>query len=156
MHLLAMACCFALAGYAAVELLTGRTLAVALWFIGAALLHDLVLLPVYAGADLGAQALLSEQGGRTRTVPVINHLRVPTALSGLLLLVWFPLILNLSKPYTGDTTLNEHPYLGRWLLITAALYAASLVLLALRLLRHRRRSRPAGPRVPGSAGRTRT
>lgn len=145
-----MACCFALAGYAAVQLLTGRTLAVALWFVGAALLHDLLLLPVYTGADRGAQALLEARtspvvpdatrtphgnGKRRPAAPsVLNYVRVPTFLSGLLLLVWFPLILNLSRPYPGAAGLTETPYLGRWLLITAALYAAAAALLAPRLL----------------------
>jgi hypothetical protein len=161
LHLLAMAGCFALAGYAAVQLLAGRTLAVALWFLGAALLHDLILLPAYTGADRGAQALLHTRTSpiapdapphgkrRPAAPPVINYVRVPTFLSGLFLLVWFPLILNSSGPYPGATGLTETPYLGRWLLITASLYTAAAALLALRLLRHRL------PRRPGFARRRR-
>ena len=39
------------------RLLAGDWFGVALWFVGAALLHDLVLLPLYAAAD---RALVEE------------------------------------------------------------------------------------------------
>lgn len=135
-HLLAMAGCFALAAYAAVQLLAGRTLAVAGWFVGAALVHDLLLVPLYSTADIAARRALRRSG----PTPYLNHLRVPVFLSGLLLLVWYPLILDLSQPYRGDTALTEGVFLGRWLLITAALFAGSAAHLGLReLLKHRRR-----------------
>ncbi|WP_051967321.1 hypothetical protein [Kitasatospora mediocidica] len=158
LHLLLMACCFALAGYAAVQLLTGRPLQVALWFIGGALLHDLVLVPLYSGADLAAQAALARhQHGSEAATPTdptaaalpttgfVNHVRVPVFLSLLLLLVWFPLILRRSEPYTGATGFSQDVYLGRWLLITAGVFAASALLLGARLLRRHRRTHPRHP-----------
>ncbi|WP_250306508.1 hypothetical protein OG204_05235 [Streptomyces sp. NBC_01387] len=141
-HLLAMACCFLVAGYAAVQLLNGRTVAVAVWFIGAALLHDLVLLPLYSGADRTAQAAMPLRSGRAPGTGWINYLRAPVALSALLFLVWFPLILRKSAPYHGDTGLSDHVYLGRWLLITAGLFAASALAALINTVRRRRRTRP--------------
>ncbi|MGQ4362233.1 hypothetical protein [Streptomyces sp. SAS_272] len=63
--LLLLACSFALAGYAGVRLLADDWFAVALWFVGAALLHDLVLLPLYAMADRAAVRSLEAAGHRT-------------------------------------------------------------------------------------------
>ncbi|MER6924634.1 hypothetical protein ABT314_37830, partial [Streptomyces spiralis] len=54
LQLVLLACSFALAGYAGVRLFAGDWFGVALWFVGAALLHDLVLLPLYAAADRAA------------------------------------------------------------------------------------------------------
>ncbi|WP_083795486.1 hypothetical protein [Catenulispora acidiphila] len=45
-------------------------------------------------------------------LPWINYLRVPAFLSGLLLLVWFPLIPNLSAPYQRETGLSAGVYLN--------------------------------------------
>jgi hypothetical protein len=132
---LAMAFCFALAGYAAVRLLAGRTLAVALWFVGGALLHDLVLVPLYSAADLAVRS------HAPHAVPVVNHLRVPVVLSGLLFLVWFPLILRRPPSYSGASGLSDDVYLGRWLVITAVLFACSVLVYAVRWTAHRQSSR---------------
>ncbi|MFI9271560.1 hypothetical protein ACIGXM_12705, partial [Kitasatospora sp. NPDC052896] len=78
----------------------------------------------------------------------INYLRVPTFLTGVLLLVWFPLIFDLSIPYPDATRLPENVYLGRWLAITAALFAASALAFALTLRRHHRAGRATKER-PG-------
>lgn len=83
LHLLLMAASFALAGYAGVRLLAGDTFGVIVWFVGAALVHDLVLVPVYASAD----RLLCRCAGRRSGL--VNFVRVPAFLSGLLLLVCF-------------------------------------------------------------------
>ncbi|MDI3402239.1 hypothetical protein [Streptomyces cavernicola] len=136
-QLLLLACSFALAGYAGVRLLAGETLQVALWFVGSALLHDLVLLPLYATVDRAAVRLLGACGRRDWT----PYVRVPALLSCLLLLVWFPLISGrVDARYAGATGLSADGFLARWLLVTAALFAASALLLALRL-RPRRRPR---------------
>ena len=54
----------------------------------------------------------------------INYLRVPAALSGLLLLVWFPLILRLRTRYHASTTLSASPFLWHWLAVTGVLFLA--------------------------------
>ncbi|MYX97595.1 hypothetical protein GT045_22965 [Streptomyces sp. SID486] len=141
LHLLALLASFALTGYAVVRLFDTQPLRVAVWFVGAAVLHDLVLLPLYSLADLPARSVLRHRATGGPAVPWINHLRVPAFLSGLLLLVWFPLVLRLASPYTRDTGLSDDVYLGRWLAITGVLFAGSAVLFALRLRRVRRAAR---------------
>ncbi|WP_030060406.1 hypothetical protein [Streptomyces novaecaesareae] len=146
MHLLVLLASLALTGYAVQRLVAQRPLAVALWFVGAALAHDLILLPLYSLADLSARSVLRHRHQRTPAVPWITYLRVPALLSGLLLLVWFPLVLDLSEPYPAATGLSEGVYLGRWLAITGVLFGASAVALALEL--RRARSRARGVREP--------
>ncbi|MFB7530899.1 hypothetical protein ACFC0C_22120 [Streptomyces sp. NPDC056178] len=141
LHLLALIASFALTGYAMVRLFAVRPLEVAIWFAGAAILHDLILLPLYSLADLSALAVLRHRATSGPTVPWINYLRVPAFLSSLLLLVWFPLVFRLAVPYPGDTGLSDSVYLGRWLAITGVLFAASAVAFALRLRRMRRAGR---------------
>jgi hypothetical protein len=142
LHLLALLACFALAGYTAGRVAAaGIWLGFAVWFVGAALIHDLLLFPLYAIADVGAQRIARH---RHRLPPApgwppwINYLRVPAGLSGLLLLVWFPLILRRSRQvYEASTGLSPDPYLGRWLLVTGVLFAGSALAYALRLRRDR-------------------
>ncbi|MHC3469641.1 hypothetical protein ACYF6T_13080 [Streptomyces sp. 7R007] len=137
LQLLLLACSFALAAYAGVRLLAGDWFGVALWVVGAALVHDLVLLPVYAVAD---RALVRAAGARRRWV---GYARVPAALSLLLLLVWFPLISGqVAGRYARATGLSADGYLARWLLVSAALFGGSALLLVLRLLRRATKQRP--------------
>jgi hypothetical protein len=66
---------------------------------------------------------------------------VPAALSGLLLLVWFPLISGRVASYESATGLSADGFLARWLLITAVLFGGSaLLLLVLRLRRETKAS----------------
>ncbi|MEV6787209.1 hypothetical protein [Streptomyces sp. NPDC051098] len=140
MQLLLLACSFALAAYAGVRLLADDWLGVALWFVGAALLHDLVLVPLYAVAD---RALVRGLGA-VRRRDLVPYVRVPTALSGLLLLVWFPLISGrVEVRYRSATGLSADVFLARWLLITAVLFGGAALLLLLRLwLRRETKHRP--------------
>ncbi|MGH3392930.1 MAG: hypothetical protein ACRDOO_29030 [Actinomadura sp.] len=149
LHLLALLACFALAGYAAGRVVVaGIWVGFAIWFVGAAVIHDLLLYPLYALADVAAQrspwrrrAHQPTQGrprGAVPWPPWINYLRVPLALSGLLLLVWFPLILRrAAERYRASVGLDPSPYLGRWLLVTGVLFAGSALAYALRLRRSR-------------------
>lgn len=139
LHLLLMAASFALAGYAGVRLLAGDAFGVAVWFVGAALVHDLVLVPVYAAAD----RLLCRSAGRRSGL--VNFVRVPALLSGLLLLVWFPLITRQTRRYEPASGLSPEVFLGNWLLITAALFLVSGVWLVVRTALLRRRATKARP-----------
>ncbi|MGW0999057.1 hypothetical protein [Streptomyces sp. NPDC002520] len=141
LHLLVLIASFALTGYAMVLLFAVQPWEVAIWFVGAAILHDLILLPLYSLADLSALSVLRHRAPARPTVPWINYLRVPAFLSGLLLLVWFPLIFRLAVPYPGDTGLSYSVYLGRWLAITGVLFAASAAAFSMRLCRLRRAGR---------------
>ncbi|MFF8726587.1 hypothetical protein ACF073_08860 [Streptomyces sp. NPDC015171] len=139
-QILLLACSFALAGYAGVRLFAGDWLGVALWVVGAALLHDLVLVPLYSLADRAVVRGLGGTGRREWTM----YVRVPAALSGLLLLVWFPLISGMvDARYRSATGLSAGGYPARWLLISAVLFGGSALLLALRLRRATKRRPPA-------------
>jgi len=116
----------------------GQPWRVVTWLTGAILAHDLLLFPVYALVGVAVTALLlgrAARGSRLR-VAALNHLRVPALLSGLLLLVWFPLVARKAPDtYTRATTLSVDPYLYRWLVITAVLFGGSALLFALRARR---------------------
>lgn len=139
LHLVLMVASFALAGYAGVRLLAGDTLGVAVWFVGAALVHDLVLVPVYASADLLLRRGLGRRSGS------VNYVRVPAFLSGLLLLMWFPLITRQTERYEPYTGLSPDVFLGNWLLITALLFLGSGLWLVVRTVRLRRRETKERP-----------
>lgn len=63
-QLLLLACSFTLAGYAGVRLLADDWFGVALWFVGLAVVHDLVLAPLYAAADRALVRATSAAGRR--------------------------------------------------------------------------------------------
>jgi hypothetical protein len=133
LHLIAVVASLAVAGYAFLEIADRPApLNFAVWFALAIVAHDLLAFPLYSllGAIAGRALLPAGDTGRI----ALNHLRVPALLSGLALIVWFPLILGLDKGrFAAATGLSADPYLGRWLLLTAVLFAGSGLLLALRL-----------------------
>ncbi|GAA2985640.1 lipoprotein [Streptomyces fulvorobeus] len=139
LHLLLTAASFALAGYAGVRLLAGDAVGVVVWFVGAALVHDLVLVPVYASADRLLCRFADRRPG------LVNFVRVPVLLSGLLLLVWFPLITRQAERYEPASGLSPDVFLGNWLLITAALFLVSAFWLVVRTVRLRRRQTKGRP-----------
>jgi hypothetical protein len=161
LHLLALLASFALAGYAAVQLVPSRPVGVAVWFVAAVVGHDLVLMPLYSIADRSVLAAVRHRAPAMSAVPWINYLRVPAGLSALLLLVWFPLIFRLSWHYQYSTNLSPDPFLWHWLAVSGALFLLSAVAYALRLraahraatprTRRPRRPRPARghPHRPG-------
>jgi hypothetical protein len=123
LHLLILLASFALCAYAAVKWLTYDWVSIAEWFIGAAVLHDVVLVPLYAVTDWALHRLLGSR--RTTGRAAVNFIRVPAFASLVLVLVYWPLVLNDSPHYESATTLSASVFLGRWLLITAVLFAAS-------------------------------
>lgn len=142
LQILLLASSFALAAYAGVRLLAGDWFGVASWIVGAALVHDLVLVPLYSALDRG----LVTAAGRRREW--IAYVRVPAALSGLLLLVWFPLISGqVADRYRSAAGLSGDGFLARWLLITAVLFGGSALLLVRRLLRLRSATKERPPAV---------
>jgi hypothetical protein len=136
-HLVAILAGFGVAAYAlerALEL-TSNPDRIVIWLGGSIVAHDLLLFPLYAlaGAMLAAVLLSRRPRDRLR-IAVLNHLRAPALLSGLLLLVWYPLVAGpADRGFTRLTGLSKDVYLDRWLLLTAALFAGSGVLFALRL-----------------------
>jgi hypothetical protein len=147
-QLLALLASFVVAGYAGVRLLTGNVIGTGAWFVGSAVVHDLVLFPLYAGIDAALVMLLRRRPEWATVAGVrwLNYLRVPAVISGLLLLVWSPLILRVSdSAYHTASGLSAQPFLSRWLAVTAALFAISAATLMLRVATIRRRcSAPEG------------
>jgi hypothetical protein len=91
--------------------------AVATWLLAAALVHDLVLLPLYSGADRAARAALRRR---------VNYVRIPAALSLLMLLVFWGTIAGKGEgAYRAVSGRSLDGYAVRWLLVTAALFAGS-------------------------------
>jgi len=134
LHLAAHLAVFGISAFAIAQILDGGVVTnFLIWFAGAALLHDLVFLPLYSVFDRVAVHL---------RVPHINYLRVPALVSGLLLLVYFPLILvRADGNYVRSTGHHIEDYGRNWLLVTAALFAGSALLYLAR--------RIGGGRAPG-------
>lgn len=142
---LALLGCFALAGYVAWRL-SGQPAALRMlvWFVGAAVAHDLVLYPLYALADRSVRPALRGRRGRpgrpAPRVPPLNYLRAPALGAGLLLLLFLPGIARRgAATYHAATGQTQQPFLGRWLLLTAALFGLSALCYAVRLGRAARR-----------------
>jgi hypothetical protein len=146
LHLLAHVAVFGASAYAIVQILDGGFVeSFLVWFLGAALLHDLVFLPLYSVLDRAAGRSLGS---------AINYLRAPVVLSALLLLVYFPLILvRADGNYLRSTGHHVEHYGRNWLLITAGLFAGSAAVYLVRRLRDRsaarRREHTAAARVNG-------
>jgi hypothetical protein len=142
LHLLAVLLCFAIAAYALSRALqlTANPDRILIWLGGSIVGHDLVLLPAYALLGVLAAGLLLGPGQPTRVrIAALNHLRFAALLSGLLLLVWFPLVAGpAERGFMRVTGLSKDVYLDRWLILTAALFAGSAVVFALRVRRLRR------------------
>jgi hypothetical protein len=151
LHLLTLIAGFALLGYVLatikpVTLWNPNTWwqSIAVWFAAAIIAHDLVLFPIYALAD---RVLLSGKrirlGGRDVVVPLLNYLRVPAMGAALTLLVFLPGIIEQGAPtYIAATGQTQEPFLGRWLLLTAAMFATSAVVYGIRLMLVRRAKPP--------------
>ena len=135
LHLLSLLGCFAVAAFVALQISRGPLpLRTAIWFVGAVVLHDLVLFPLYALCDRSVSELFRRGPRDDRiTSSTINYVRVPTLLSGLLLLVFTPVIFRRGEgPYFRASGLDLSPFLGRWLAISGLLFLGSALIFALR------------------------
>jgi hypothetical protein len=152
LHLLTMLSGFALLGYI-LATFKPATLwnpgtwwqSIVVWLAGAVIAHDLLLFPLYALAD----RVLSARMGRRATpgqenrpkVSARNHIRVPALGAGLTLLIFLPDIVEQGAPaYHAATGQTQQPFLGRWLLLTAAMFALSAVGYVTRLAVARRQA----------------
>lgn len=131
LHLLTLIAGFALLGYVVATVKPDALWnphvwwqSIVVWFAAAIVAHDLVLFPLYAFLD----RLLSRTVDRLPPpgVPLINHLRVPALGAGLTLLVFLPGIIKQgATTYSAATGQTQDPFLGRWLLLTAAMFGIS-------------------------------
>jgi hypothetical protein len=112
---------------------------IAVWFAGAVVFHDLVLFPMYALADR-LLTLPAERRQRQPRVPAINYIRVPTLGSALTFLLFLPGIIKQGAPtYVAATGQTQEVFLGRWLALTAAMFAASAIAYVVSAALNRRR-----------------
>jgi hypothetical protein len=97
---------------------------IATWLIAAVVVHDFVVLPLYSGADRVERLALRG---------AVNYVRIPGALSLLMLAVFWGTIGGRGEgAYRGVSGRSYEGYVTRWLLVTAALFAASGLLYLLR------------------------
>ena len=134
LHLGLMLFALALAAYAVLELGLGNLFdpgswwqSIAVWFVAAAVVNDLVLFPAYALVD----RVLSS---RPRTpASLVNHVRVPLMAIALTFLVFLPGIVQQgSDAHLRATGLTQEPYLERWLLLSAGFVVLSALVLVVR------------------------
>jgi len=136
-HLVALLASFVLCGYALARLLAGDWQGVVQWAVGAAIIHDLLVVPLYGSADWLLQRAVGAGGPSSpRRIAVVNHIRVPAFVSLMLLLVYWPLIAQDSgAQYRAATLLDSGVFLPRWLAISGVLFGVSAVHLAFLLWR---------------------
>jgi Na+/melibiose symporter-like transporter len=129
LHLALHVALFATFAWVALQVADAREATnIALWFVAALVLHDVVLLPLYSAVDRAVRR------GAPRAA--VNHVRVPLLLSGVLLLLFFPSVLARNEQsFARVAGVEPAGYLERWLLVTAALFAASALLYAVRATR---------------------
>jgi|SRR5690625_1373980 len=144
LHLLTMIACFSLVGYGVLLLGPAQLWntevwwqSIVVWFIGAAILHDVVMFPLYALADRACVSLAAVLRGRGSTpagVSPLNYIRVPALASALTMIVFFPGIIRQgAAAYFAATGQTQDPFLQRWLLLTGGFFAVSAVCYAIRL-----------------------
>ena len=125
MRLLAYLALLPLCAWALLELLESRAAErIAVWLVACVVVHDLVVFPLYSGADRG---LLRIAGG------AINYVRIPAALSVLMLVVfWGTISGSGERAYRAVSGQEFDGYATRWLLVSAALFGGSALLYLLR------------------------
>jgi hypothetical protein len=128
LHLLAHLALLPLCAWALLKVFTVSSskaaMGIATWLIAAAILHDLFVLPLYSGADRATRPALRG---------AINYVRIPAAISLLMLVVFWSTIAGRGEgTYHGVSGRSWDGYPERWLLVTAALFTASALLYLLR------------------------
>jgi hypothetical protein len=146
LHLLTLIAGFALVGYV-LATIKPATLwnthtwwqSIVVWFAAAIIAHDLVLFPIYAVVDRILVAGSHIRPPTERSVPLLNYVRIPALGAALTLLMFLPGIIRQGGPtYAAATGQTQDGFLGRWLLLTAAMFAVSAVVYAIRLAVSRR------------------
>lgn len=124
------------------------TVRVLLWFVGAIVIHDLVLLPLYSLFDAVGRRTsrsVSPSLGTARRSAGWVYVRVPLLLCALLGLTFLPEIARLgASAYHAASGSTQDRYLVRYLITCAVLLGGSALAYALSLVRTRRAA--SGPR----------
>ena len=149
-HLLLLIVAAAVAGWAVLQWLHAPTpVRLLVWFGAAVIGHDLIAFPLYTGLDRLLIRVIAGTSASDAAASIsrwrraaINHIRFPVLLSGLLLLMWYPLIFKRSDGvYFAASGQHQSRYLGNYLLAVALLFGGSLLIFLLRLARATGRSR---------------
>jgi hypothetical protein len=132
LHLLAHLALLPLAAWALLEILDGRSAArIVTWLVACVIAHDLIVWPLYTTGDRGLRAGLGS---------AVNYVRIPAALSLLMLVVfWGTIAERGERAYTRVSGLAYEGYATRWLLVSAALFIGSALLYLARGAGARRR-----------------
>lgn len=145
LHLVVLLACFALAASVVLVLGPANVLntdvwwqSIGVWFLGSAILVDLVLLPLSALADKSLLTVLRVRRKPLRhkpdtlrrgPAPVINYLRVPVLASGLLFLLFFPGVIKQGESsYVAATGQSQDPFLERWLVLAGVFFGLSALI----------------------------
>ena len=138
LHLAGHFVVFAIAAFALDRIASagGVTEVIAL-YVGFVIAHDLIFLPLYSGLDSVTRRALARLSARwSAKVPVINHVRAPMFISGLLLVMYSPLISGRAdSAYFAESGHHLEGYLRNWLLISVVLFLGSGLIYALRVRR---------------------
>ena len=148
LHLAAHLVAFAIAALALDQIVSaGDAKELVAWYLGLIVAHDLIFVPAYSGLDRLAQRVLARiPARRLADVPLINHVRAPALISGLLLLIYAPLISgHTDAAYVGLSGHHLEHYVRNWLLISAALFGGSALIYVLRVGRALAAARASGP-----------
>jgi len=153
LHLAGHLAVIGMIGYVVVQLADARSaLTILLWVVGAAVLHDLLLVPAYAAVDRIVRTAIPRFG-----IPAVNHVRFVLVVSGSLALVWLPSMLGKADDNIVRNAGQEPgDYLTPWLLVTGGLAALSAAAYGLRVLRAHRVDQlddPVGPAADEDAPR---
>ena len=155
LHLVMLIAAFALVVYTVsvlgIDTLWNRRVwwqAIGVWFAAAIIAHDLVLFPMYALVD----RILVAVAGRSRLrVSPLNYLRGPLFGSGLSLLLFFPGIVEQgAQTYHMATGGTQDPFLVRWLLLSAGMFAVSALVYLARVATSRRSDARDTPSAHGN------
>lgn len=140
LHLVGLLVAFGLTAYAIVQVAGrpdfGR---MAIWFLGAIVLHDLVFLPAYSLLNRLTGLPRPIRDRRARSVALFNHLRGAIALGALLFILFYPSILQKAEGgFLSNADFGTDPFPNRWAWATGVVLVASLVLYVVRIALHRR------------------
>jgi hypothetical protein len=138
LHLVGHLVVFGIAFFAIKRIaINGGLLELMALYLGFAIAHDLIFVPAYSGMDRVVRAALEKLPARAPgLVPAINHIRAPTLISGLLLIIYAPFISR--KADSDYFQLSGHHiegYLRNWLLVSAVLFLGSGLIYVLRVRR---------------------
>lgn len=118
-HLVGHLLLLALVAWSVAAIFAGSSapVGVVVWLLGAVLLHDALLWPVYTLADRATHRPMGT---------MVNYFRIPAALSLLLIVVFSPILFGFgSDSYTANSGDEWDGYWLRWFIVTLAMFLVS-------------------------------